>query len=499
MSSADKRILTDIYEKLLSLSSPKVLLVGDFMLDKYTHGDALRISPEAPVPVLKVVHTEYKCGGAASVAADICELGAEPLCIGITGQDEHGRLLRDKLRALGADTSALAESPARPTTCKNRLVGLAQHKHPQQLMRIDEESSEELAEEEEQNILSNFSSKLPEADIVCLEDYNKGVLTENVCRRIIEAARNSGKMVVVDPPMGRDYQKFAGSTVITPNRNEARLISGIEIDSPESAGKAAEAIRSWLDIDAVVITMDKDGAYLKTADCSMLVPTVPKTVYDVAGAGDMVLSAIAVALAAGWRYEIAVHLSNIAGGLEVEKFGVASVSTAEILEEIKKRIFPGESKIVKMADISELCERLRIEGKRIVFTNGCFDIIHEGHINFLGFAKSQGDVLVLGLNSDASVKRLKGEDRPVNAENARAAVLSSLECVDYVCIFDSDSPLEIIKAVRPDVLVKGKDWEKKGVIGSEFVKANGGEVVLADLVEGISSTAIINKVKGKSF
>lgn len=488
-----------MYEKLLKtvteLGSPKVLLVGDFMLDIYVYGDALRISPEAPVPVLKVTRTEYRCGGAGSVAADLAALGAEAFCLGVIGNDRNGDLLKNKLAETGADISGLFETNDRPTISKQRLIGLAQHRHQQQLFRMDEESTEPLASQQYERILELYNKKLPEVDIVCLQDYNKGLLDALLCKQMIESAKRHKKTVLVDPSPTSDYSKYIGATAITPNRQESSIAVGFEITDIETAAAAAEELFHRLELKSVVITLDKEGAYLKTEKTGQLIPTRPRSVYDVSGAGDMVLAMLAMALAAGCDYETAVQLSNIAGGIEVEKFGTATVTIEEIVGEILSQ---NRNKAGKVRSIEKLVSELiwhRRNNRKIVFTNGCFDVLHKGHISYLEFCKSQGDIVVVGLNSDSSVKKIKGPERPINNQHARAAVLAALEMVDYIIIFDEPNPLKLIETVKPDVLVKGRDWEDKGVIGREFVESHGGKVVLAPLVEGESSTDKIEKLK----
>ena len=488
-----------MYKKLLksaaNLGSPKVLVVGDFLLDSYIYGDALRISPEAPVQVLKVVKKEYNCGGAASVAADIAALGAEPICIGTIGKDSNGQLLSKLLKEKGADISGLITLPTRPTTNKQRVIGLAQHRHRQQLLRIDEECSEPLNKEDHEKILNIFKEKLSEADSVCLQYYNKGILTDEACREFINLAKQAGKKVLVDPPMEEDYSKYAGACLITPNRTEASKAVGFAIDSIKIAEKAAGILLKKLDLEAVVITLDKEGAFLKTRDHVEHLPTIPRNVYDVTGAGDVVLAILAVSLAAGQDYNTAVQLANIAGGIEVEKFGVVTVSVDEIVNEI---IVNHRGKTGKIQGIDALISELELHRKQkeaIVFTNGCFDVLHRGHIEYLKFCKAQGDVVVLGLNSDSSVKSIKGPQRPINNQHDRAAVLAALETIDYIVIFEESDPLELIQKVRPDILIKGADWKDKGVIGREFVESCGGKVVLAELVDGKSSTDMIDKMR----
>ncbi|MCK5000028.1 MAG: D-glycero-beta-D-manno-heptose 1-phosphate adenylyltransferase [Anaerohalosphaera sp.] len=488
-----------MYKKLLksvtNLGSPKILLVGDFILDSYVYGDALRISPEAPVPVLKVMDRTHSCGGAASVAADLLALGAIPICVGVVGQDPNGKLLTGLLDDLGADTSAMISASDRPTITKQRLVGLAQHRHRQQLLRIDDECTEPLNDIQQSALFDIFAEKLPQADIVCLQDYNKGLLTDTTCAKLIQLARKAGKRVLVDPALSNDYSRYKGASVITPNRFETSSAVGFAVDTIKDAARAADVLVRDISLEAAVITLDRDGAFLKTASLSEHLPTVPRTVYDVTGAGDMVLAMLAAGLAAKCDFTTAVQLSNIAGGLEVEKFGVATVSIEEIVNEIIKT---HRSKAGKVQNIDTLKDELdfhRHQNASIVFTNGCFDVIHRGHIEYLQFCKTQGDIVVLGLNSDSSVKAIKGPERPINNQHDRAAVLAALECIDYVVIFDEPDPLKTIEAVRPNVLVKGEDWAKKGVIGREFVEANGGKVVLAKLVDGKSSTATIEKMK----
>ncbi len=486
---------TDLLKIVTGLGSPTVLLVGDFMLDMYVYGDALRISPEAPVQVLKVVRREYACGGAASVAADVLELGAHCLCIGITGTDETGQQLRTKLIERGADLSGLLAVEERPTITKQRIIGLAQHRHRQQLLRVDDEITDPLDPARYSQLLDLYKERLPKADVVCLQDYNKGILQPWFCQQMITLARQAGKKVLVDPPLHEDYSKFTGACLITPNRKEASVASGININSIEAAQQAAQKLYSQLSLDAAIITLDKEGAYLHSDTISEQIPTQPRTVYDVTGAGDMMLAMIAVALAAGCDYKTAVQISNIAAGLEVEKFGVATVSIDEIVNEI---LATRKGKAGKIREIDALREELafhRKSGQKIVFTNGCFDVLHLGHIEYLKFCKSHGDIVVVGLNSDNSVRQLKGPTRPINNQHERAAVLAALEYVDYVTIFDQLDPLALIEQVRPDVLIKGADWATKGVIGRQFVASYGGQTILAPMVEGKSSTATIEKMK----
>ncbi|MHC4239369.1 MAG: D-glycero-beta-D-manno-heptose 1-phosphate adenylyltransferase [Planctomycetota bacterium] len=489
------KMYQELLKTITNLGSPKVLVVGDFMLDVYIYGDALRISPEAPVPVLKVCKTEYGCGGAGSVAADLAGLGAQPLCVGVLGNDQSGKILKKMLTRNGVDTAGLLAVDDRPTISKQRLIGLAQHRHRQQLMRIDQESTEPLSAGQREKVVRAYKDRLEQADIICLQDYNKGLLDSSLCTQMIKLAKNARKKVLVDPCPTRDYSKYAGATLIAPNRKEASAAVGFEVETPDLAAKAAQELAEKLKLEAVVITLDKEGAYLKTDKLSEIIHTRPRNVYDVTGAGDIVLATLAVTLAADSDYRTAVQLSNITGGIEVEKFGAAAVTIEEIINEI---IGEHRGKSGKVQPFDALVEELhwrRKQKETIVFTNGCFDVLHTGHIAFLKFCRSQGDIVVVGLNSDASVRTIKGPHRPINNQYDRAAVLAALETVDYIAVFDEPDPLSLIKKIRPDILVKGQDWAEKGVIGRDFVESYGGSVVLAPLVEGKSSTSIIDRMK----
>jgi D-beta-D-heptose 7-phosphate kinase / D-beta-D-heptose 1-phosphate adenosyltransferase len=489
-----------MYERLLrtigNLGAPKILVVGDFMLDVYIFGDAIRISPEAPVPVLKVTETDSRCGGAASVAADIVALGAMPLCVGVVGQDANGDLLKKQLTAMGADLSGLVEAPDRPTTTKQRLIGLAQHRHRQQLMRIDQESTDPLPEAVCQEVLRKYREALDQADIVCLQDYDKGLLSPAACKEMIRLGKEAGLRVLVDPTHNHDYSKYAGATLLTPNRCDASTVVGFEVCTPADAAKAAQQLSESLSLEALVITLDKDGAYLSAGDVREMIPTRARNVYDVTGAGDIVLATLAVSLAAESDYLTAAHLANVAAGIEVERFGATPVTASEMIHEIADQY---GARNVKLRSIDSLMEEInwrRSRGQTIVFTNGCFDVIHRGHIEYLRFCKAQGDVVVVGLNSDSSVRALKGPERPIYPQFDRAAVLSGLETVDFITIFDDPSVLGLVKKVKPDVLVKGGDWGgKEGVVGWDFVESYGGKVLLAPLVQGKSSTATIERIK----
>ena len=489
-----------MYEKLLrtigNLGTPRVLVVGDFMLDAYVYGDAERISPEAPVPVLKVTETEFRCGGAASVAANVAALGAGPICIGVIGADKHGTILKDMLTERAADLSGLCEATDRPTITKQRLIGLVQNRHKQQMMRIDREATTPVPADLSDRILRQYRQGLEQANVVCLQDDDKGLLSPQLCRQMIGLARESGVKVLVDPAWGRDCPPYRGAALMAVNRREAAAAVGFEIETTGDAARAAEHLLKDLALEAVVLTLDKEGAYLATAQVSKLVPAKPRHVYDVTGAGEAVLATLAVSLAADSDYEAAVHLANIAGGIEVGKFGAAPVTVSEMIHEIAEQYGSRNAKLYPIDLLLEELHWRRGRGQTVVFTNGCFDVLHRGHIEYLEFCKAQGNLVVVGLNSDDSVRALKGPDRPINDQSDRAAVLSGLATVDFITIFDDPSVLGLVKTVRPDVLVKGGDWgDKTGVVGWEFVESYGGKVMLAPLAKDKSSTATIEKIK----
>jgi D-beta-D-heptose 7-phosphate kinase/D-beta-D-heptose 1-phosphate adenosyltransferase len=360
---------------------------------------------------------------------------------------------------------------------------------------MDRESTEPLSDELNETILSAYKEKLPQVDMVCLQDYNKGLLGDSLCLQMIRLANDADKKVLVDPCLTSDYSKYTDATAITPNRKESSEVVGFDITDEETAAKAADFLLQKLQLEAVVITLDKEGAYVKTENKSLMVPTRPRTVYDVTGAGDMVLAMLAVALAGNCDYESAVRLANIAGGIEVEKFGTATVTFGEIADEIAARNRDASGKIRSVDSLLYDIERHRRQKRTIVFTNGCFDVLHRGHLEYLRFCRRHGDIVILGLNSDNSIRTLKGPGRPINNQQDRAALLEAMEMIDYITLFDEPSVLNLIKKVRPDVLVKGEDWAVKGVVGREFVESYGGKVALAPLVEGKSSTATIKEMK----
>src|SRR5579885_3170679 len=414
----------DLIELVQNLGQPRVLVVGDVMLDRYVWGDAERISQEAPVILLHADRREERLGGASSVATMLRALGARVSLAGVVGPDADGQRLRQMLLDLGIDHEGVLPDAGRPTTVKERYIGRAQHRHPQQMIRVDYEARAAVPPEVERELCKVVAHLVRKADVVLVSDYDKGVCTPGVLAATISAARACGLRVVADPIRGRDYRKYHGCSAITPNRLEAGLATGRTLPNAAEALEAAGQLREQLDLEAAVVTLDREGMALAGAD-----------------------------------YDPAIRLANVAGGLEVEKIGVATVTRDEILRDLLRAgsafdpaRAPGAEKVVGRDELLRELQSRRRLGQRVAFTNGCFDVLHAGHVQYLHEARAQADLLVVGLNSDGSVRALKGPGRPLNDAAARSVVLAGLEAVDYVTIFDETTPLELIRAVKPDVL-----------------------------------------------
>lgn len=510
------------------LGQPEVLVVGDLMLDRYVWGNAERVSQEAPVVLLHADRREERLGGASSVAALLRALGARVSLAGVVGADADGKHIRELLNDLGIDHDAVLIDDSRPSTVKERYLGRAQQKHPQQMIRVDYEVRDPLSGALESRLKVILSGRVRQADVVLVSDYDKGVCTPGLLARLIHAGRELSRRVVVDPVRRSDYRKYHGCAAVTPNRLEAGLATGRTIRTSSDALAAAEQLVRQLDLEAGIVTLDKDGMALVHRDGRRQVfPTRPRQVYDITGAGDMVLSVLGMALAAGADYADAIRLANVAGGLEVEKVGVAPVSRDEILHDLirasdaanaipprphatvdsaaaRKRSTADQTivlhgtKVVDRPTLQRLVANRRRAGGKIAFTNGCFDLLHAGHVQYLEEARRQADVLVVGVNSDASVQALKGPARPIHPAAARAAVIAGLQAVDFVTVFEELTPLELIKAIKPDVLVKGADYTRDRVVGADFVESYGGRVHIAAVKPGFSTTQIVEKLQGES-
>ncbi|MGN6367302.1 MAG: D-glycero-beta-D-manno-heptose 1-phosphate adenylyltransferase [Phycisphaerae bacterium] len=488
----------DLIALVEKFGRPRIMLVGDVMVDEYIYGNAERLSPEAPVPVVQEKYREQRAGGAGNVAAGLAALGAEVLCVSVCGDDFQGRLLRELFAAIKVNTEGLLACADRPTTAKIRLVGLAQHRHPQQMLRLDQETTTGVTAEQEEKLLAFIRGQLLSCAALALEDYNKGLLSASLSQKIIAIARELKKPVLVDPALISDYSKYDGASTITPNRFEAEKASGLKLsDSPEDAPALAKALLEKHRLETCLLTLDRHGMYLlERGKEGEPIPTRPRNVYDVTGAGDMVLASMTMAVACGATWSQAAAIANIAGGLEVEKFGIVPITKEEIIDELHRMDTDSRGKERTAAQLAKELGRRRKANpeQKVVFTNGVFDILHAGHVQYLEFSRKQGDLLIVGVNSDESVKRLKGSTRPVNTLADRMAVLAGLQAVDYVVSFGEDTPAELIAQVQPDVLVKGEDYSGKEVVGREVVEGRGGKVVLAPFLAGRSTTNTIKRI-----
>ena len=472
-----------------AISGARVLCVGDIMLDRYVSGEVERISPEAPVPVLAIRSETEMPGGVGNVARNLSGLGAQVTLIASVGDDAAGKTLAAGIDALAKAKAALVVDKKRPTALKTRYVA-----GNQQIMRADREVVGAFDAKVGAAIVKAAKKALAKHDALVLSDYGKGVLADGRAAELIKAARAAKKPVIVDPK-GSDYSIYAGADLVTPNRKELAEASGCKTATIQDATDAAAALRKSCKFGAVLATLSGDGMALVTAKRGLHVAAEAREVFDVSGAGDTVVATVAAALAAGGSLEDAVRLANAAAGIVVGKTGTAVAYADELRTELGGRNGePGRKTAATFDAAADRVRTWRDRGERVGFTNGCFDLLHPGHVSLLAFAKSTCDRLVVGLNSDASVKRLKGERRPMQNEAARAAVLGSLETVDLVVIFEDDTPENLIRTLRPDVLVKGADYRIDQVVGGDYVQSYGGKVVLAEIVPGFSTTATIARM-----
>jgi D-beta-D-heptose 7-phosphate kinase / D-beta-D-heptose 1-phosphate adenosyltransferase len=485
----------DFEDALKLVSKQTVLCVGDLMLDDFVYGEVTRISPEAPTPVLAVARSEVEIGGAGNVARNIAALGAHCVFVGLIGKDDAATTLAHAFGKLkGAITPHLVTEAGRHTTRKVRFV--SEH-HSTHLVRADWETARPASAASEAAVIAHAEAALPQCGAVVLSDYAKGALTPRVIRAVIDRARQLRKPVVVDPK-SHDYSIYRGTTLITPNRQELGTAVHRPVTTEAEIAKAAVELARIVDSEAVLVTRSEEGMTLHVDGAAPLhIPAYPVKVRDVSGAGDTVAAVMAILLAIRAPFESAMRAANAAAAVVVGKRGTATVT----LSELRHRILPSaslapEDKIV--FDWAVLDDRLtewRRRGLRIGFTNGCFDLLHRGHVKLLAEARAACDRLVVGLNSDASTTRLKGKGRPINPAEGRAEVLAALEAVDLVVVFDEDTPLELIKRVRPAVLVKGADYSRDNVVGREVVENAGGDVILVDLVPGHSTTAMVQRAQ----
>ncbi|MFH1345708.1 MAG: D-glycero-beta-D-manno-heptose-7-phosphate kinase [Pseudomonadota bacterium] len=478
-----------------AMASQTVLCVGDLMLDEFVYGEVSRISPEAPAPVLAVRRSETNIGGAGNVARNIASLGARCIFVGLIGEDNAGAALQSALAQESRIESVLVPDRSRPTTRKVRFVSEHFSTH---MLRADWEVAQPASAGIEQKLIDAILPQLARADIVLLSDYAKGVLTARVIRNVIDAAKKLGKRVIVDPKSA-NFAIYRGATLLTPNRKEFSEATRSRADTEKSIADAAQDAMQLADCEAILVTQSEHGMTLVPRHGEAIhVPAHPVKVRDVSGAGDTVAAVLAVTLSAGAAWETALRMANAAAAVAVGKKGTASVTSAELRRKILPHAFlAAEEKIVAAgAGLEAQLSEWRQQGLRVGFTNGCFDILHPGHVKVLTAARGACDRLIVGLNSDASVKRLKGEARPVQDERARAEVLAALEAVDLVVVFEEDTPIRLITAIKPSVLVKGGDYTRDQVVGHEIVEAHGGEVLLIDVLPGFSTTTLVNRARG---
>lgn len=487
-SPADTAIETLLARHLAGFAARTVLVLGDVMLDRYVLGDVRRISPEAPIPVLQARARRSVPGGAGNVAENAAALGARAVLVGLVGDDAAAGEIEAALD--GRVRAALVRVAGRPTTVKTRFMS-GSH----QLLRLDEEQTEPPSPEAEQHLLAAFGAALAEADVVVLSDYDKGTLTDTVLRAAINLARAAGKPVVVDPKRVR-FEAYAGATVLTPNVLEVGRATGIAAEDDMHAAAAGAAALAQAGAEAVLVKRSEKGLTLvRRGQAAQHVPTRALAVADVSGAGDTLVTAFALALACGAPMPEAALLANVAAGLAVAKPGTATVSGAELAATLhREEVLAIDRKVMETAAALAQVAAWRARGARIGFTNGCFDLIHPGHVRLLAAARAQCDRLVVALNSDASVRRLKGPERPVQNEAARATVMASMAAADLVVLFEEDTPERLIRAILPDVLIKGADYTVKQVVGADVVQAAGGRVALIALEQGHSTSNTIRRI-----
>ena len=464
---------------------PKILVVGDLMIDKYLWGSSERISPEAPVPVININHENEVLGGAGNVVNNLTKLGAHVDIYSVIGDCTASSDIIELLSEIGVNTQNLIKQNNRILSKKTRII--ASH---QQVVRYDLESKDDIEHKSEDKLINNLQNVIDYYEVILLSDYGKGVLTKKVTKTIIDLANSKGIKVLVDPK-GHNYSKYSGAFLLTPNKKEASEITKIDIKDNKTLINAAKKLKTDLDLKISLITLSEQGIAIYDEELRVK-PTITKEVFDVTGAGDTVLASLGYALAFNTKIDDAVEFSNLAAGVVVSKIGSATATMNEIIEhETSLNKSTSDKHIKNYQEIAKISDECRKKNRKIVFTNGCFDIIHFGHIKYLETAKSLGDILILGLNSDSSVTSIKGDYRPINTQDDRAYILAALEAVDYVVIFEEDTPYNLIKNIKPNILVKGSDYRGKDIVGEDLVE----KLVLVEFIEGRSSSNIINKIK----
>lgn len=469
----------------------KIIVVGDLMIDEYLWGAVDRISPEAPVPVVSVGRNSYTLGGAGNVINNLVSLGAQVSVTSVIGTGANADLLLKTLADMDIDTSGLFRDPHRPTTKKTRIIAANQ-----QVLRIDREATGPITEKAISHICNFLAKHISGHHAILISDYGKGLFSSSVLKRLIDLANHYNKPILVDPK-GLDFQKYAGASIITPNKKEASFAAGIDIKDADSLMTAGKKLLTGIPVKNVLITCGKDGmALFEEGKAPYVISAKARQVFDVSGAGDTVLAVVGMAVAAGLPLAQGAALANIAAGIVVGKVGTAPIEKEEFQEALNR----SESRLKKLRDLSaltSLVNNLKAESKKIVLTNGCFDLLHAGHIRFLAKAKAMGDVLIVALDTDESVRSIKGEGRPILGEKERVQIISALDSVDYVTVFSSDKLFDLLKALRPDILTKGSNYTGESVRGHEIVEQFGGRVDLVPITEEVSSSRIINQIKNK--
>jgi len=468
----------------------QILVMGDLMIDEYLWGEVDRISPEAPVQVVSVLRDSTTLGGAGNVVNNLVALGAQVAVAGVIGAGNKAASMLKMFTELRVDTTGLIQDPGRPTTRKTRIIGGHQH-----VLRIDRETRQEISEGQAKRLAQFVRHRIDEFDIVLLSDYGKGLLTETLLRQIIDEACKKGRPVIVDPK-GLSFKKYAGAAVLTPNKKEASLATGIEIVDHESLIAAGTALLREIPTQQVLITCGKDGMVLfESGKVPHRIAADVRQVFDVSGAGDTVLAVLGLALASGASFQQAAALANVAAGVVVGKVGTASVSAEELAKALSPSAEALTGKYKSVSELTALANRLKAEGKTIVMTNGCFDLLHVGHVKLLSASKKMGDVLIVAIDDDDSVRILKGKDRPIIGAQERLGIISALDCVDHVTLFSTNDLESLIEAIRPHILTKGSNYTTETVLGREIVERFKGRVALVQITEPVSSTQIINQIK----
>ncbi|MBW2592757.1 MAG: D-glycero-beta-D-manno-heptose-7-phosphate kinase [Deltaproteobacteria bacterium] len=468
----------------------RVLVVGDLMMDEYLWGDVDRISPEAPVQVVAVNREEFTLGGSGNVVNNLAALGARVSAVGVIGTGSDGRLLLEQFNALGVNTRGIIQEPNRPTTRKTRIIAAHQH-----VLRIDRETRKEISGDNFVEMTKAIIDQIPKVDVVLISDYGKGVVTPTLIAKIVETAKKHNRCVIADPK-GLDFTKYAGVSLITPNRKEAALAAGVEITDNAGLVRAAEKILSAVNIKSLLITCGSDGMVLfEKNKPPYRIKSKARQVFDVSGAGDTVLSTFGLAVAAGLSFKQSANIANTAAGIVVGKLGTATISQKELTEALSGGSDSEPPKFVPLDKLEPLIAGIREKGQKIVLTNGCFDFLHAGHIKLFSTSRRLGDVLIVAIDDDQSVRTLKGEGRPVIDARQRIQILSALDSIDHVVLFSSDELDRLIELIRPDILTKGSNYASDEVTGHQLVEKLGGRVEMILIDDRISSSRIINTIK----